>query len=134
MTVLIENKTWDIATLPEGKKVVGCKWIFMTKLAADGKMDRIQGKAAQGCIQTRGIDYQCRIESRFQKWYKEVEDWILYPYSVVSKKHDPWYLFRWNHVYCHIEMMLLRMQLVLYKTKLVSLYVVDCLCVVHTCT
>jgi len=40
MTALNDNKTWDIVLLPEGKKFVGCKWIFTTKLNANGNIDR----------------------------------------------------------------------------------------------
>lgn len=28
---LVKNGTWEIITIPEGKRTVGCKWIFSIK-------------------------------------------------------------------------------------------------------
>ena len=33
---LQENETWELVPLPPKRKLVQCKWIFRTKLAADG--------------------------------------------------------------------------------------------------
>jgi len=32
---LLSNKTWTLTPLPPGAPLVGCKWIFKTKLTAD---------------------------------------------------------------------------------------------------
>ena len=37
---LQKNKTWGLVHLPEGKKAVGCKWVFTVKQTLDGKVDR----------------------------------------------------------------------------------------------
>jgi len=37
---LQKNKTWELVHLPEGKKAVGCKWVFTVKQTLDGKVDR----------------------------------------------------------------------------------------------
>ena len=31
MQSLKKNKTWKLAQLPEGKKAIGCKWVFAKK-------------------------------------------------------------------------------------------------------
>jgi hypothetical protein len=55
---LMRNKTWELAMLPEGKKAVGCKWIFTVKQTPEGKIDRYKARlVAKGYSQTYGIDY-----------------------------------------------------------------------------
>ena len=36
MTALQKNRTWMLVPLPEGKRKVGCKWVFSIKHKADG--------------------------------------------------------------------------------------------------
>lgn len=53
-----QNRTWDIVSLPVGKNVVGCRWIFTIKYQADGTVERYKGRlVAQGFTQQEGIDY-----------------------------------------------------------------------------
>lgn len=42
--VLSENRTWEITTLPKGKKSAGCKWIFSIKYNADGSINRYKAR------------------------------------------------------------------------------------------
>jgi len=59
MEALEKNRTWDIVTLPQGKKTVGCKWVFSTKYKADGSIKQHKARlVAKGYTQTYGIDYQ----------------------------------------------------------------------------
>jgi hypothetical protein len=58
LKALQKNKTWALVVLPEGKKTVGCKWIFSIKYKADGSIDRYKARlVAKGYTQTYGIDY-----------------------------------------------------------------------------
>ena len=34
--LLHDNKSWELVSLPPGRKLVLCKWIYKTKKAADG--------------------------------------------------------------------------------------------------
>ena len=34
---LWKNATWELVSLPPGRKLVQCKWVFQKKVAADGK-------------------------------------------------------------------------------------------------
>jgi hypothetical protein len=55
---LEKNKTWELVQLPEGKKAVGCKWIFTVKHTPEGKVERYKARlVAKGYSQTYGIDY-----------------------------------------------------------------------------
>ena len=54
-----KNGTWNIMSLPLGKKPVGCKWIFMLKHKVDGMIDRYNARlVAKGYTQSCGINYQ----------------------------------------------------------------------------
>ena len=37
MNSLQKNTTWELVSLPPGMKLVQCKWVFQTKVTADGK-------------------------------------------------------------------------------------------------
>ena len=59
MEALMKNKTWNLVPLPEGKKTVGCKWVFSIKHKADGSIERYKARlVAKGYTQTYGINYQ----------------------------------------------------------------------------
>jgi hypothetical protein len=59
MEALLENDTWTLVPLPEGKKAVGCKWVFSIKHKADGSVERYKARlVAKGYTQTYGVDYQ----------------------------------------------------------------------------
>lgn len=55
---LEDNHTWNVMDLPKGKKLVGCKWIFTTKVNPYGSMARLKAiLVAKGYAQTYGVDY-----------------------------------------------------------------------------
>ena len=55
---LIENDTWGLVTLPEGKNIVGSKWVFKVKRDENGYIQRYKARlVAQGFAQTEGVDY-----------------------------------------------------------------------------
>ncbi|KAK9065205.1 hypothetical protein SSX86_016588 [Deinandra increscens subsp. villosa] len=58
MNALIKNDTWNKCLLPEGKKLVGCRWLFTIKYKPDVKIERYKARlVAKGYTQTYGIDY-----------------------------------------------------------------------------
>jgi hypothetical protein len=55
---LMENDTWDLVPLPKGRKLVICKWVYRTKYASDGSVERHKARlVAKGFSQVEGIDY-----------------------------------------------------------------------------
>jgi hypothetical protein len=36
---LMENDIWDLLPLPKGRKLVRCKWVYITKHASDGSLE-----------------------------------------------------------------------------------------------
>lgn len=58
LNALEANNTWKITSLPQNKKVVGCKWIYKVKYKSDGSLDKYKARlVAQGFTQTAGVDY-----------------------------------------------------------------------------
>ena len=54
----MENGTWDIVDLPEGKKAIGCGWVFKVKHNSDGSIERFKARiVAKGYSQRPGVDY-----------------------------------------------------------------------------
>ena len=58
MGALARNNTWEKCTLPEGKRPVGCRWVFTIKRRPDGTIERYKARlVAKGYTQTYGVDY-----------------------------------------------------------------------------
>lgn len=58
VTALEDNHTWDVTTLPPGKKAIGCGWIYSNKYRADGTIERPKARlVAHGNRQKAGRDY-----------------------------------------------------------------------------
>ncbi|MCO5563024.1 hypothetical protein L7F22_016660 [Adiantum nelumboides] len=59
MVALDVNDTWKLVPLPEGKKSIGCKWVYKVKHNADGSISKYKARlVAKGYAQTYGIDYE----------------------------------------------------------------------------
>ncbi|KAL9840999.1 putative RNA-directed DNA polymerase [Arabidopsis thaliana] len=51
-----QNKTWSVTSLPPGKNVVGCKWVFTIKYNSDGTVERYKARlVAKGFTQQEGF-------------------------------------------------------------------------------
>jgi len=50
--------TWKLTELPEGRKAVGCKWVFKVKSKPDGTVERFKARlVAKGYSQQPGTDF-----------------------------------------------------------------------------
>lgn len=59
MNSLMENQTWTLVDLPNGKKPLKTKWVFTVKRDTSGKLVRYKARlVAKGCSQQYGIDYE----------------------------------------------------------------------------
>ena len=53
------NHTWQLVTLPEGKKTIGLKWIFKTKVDQDGAIKKYKAwLVAKEYSQIHGEDFE----------------------------------------------------------------------------
>jgi Reverse transcriptase (RNA-dependent DNA polymerase) len=44
LTILAQNATWDLVSLPEHANTVGCKWLFKIKRKDDGSIERYNAR------------------------------------------------------------------------------------------
>lgn len=52
------NNTWQLVPREANSNIVGCKWVYKTKLKADGSLERLKAKLiAKGFSQQEGVDY-----------------------------------------------------------------------------
>lgn len=52
------NNTWEVTTLPPGRKAIGSRWVFKVKRGPDGKVLKYKARlVAQGFTQREGIDF-----------------------------------------------------------------------------
>jgi Reverse transcriptase (RNA-dependent DNA polymerase) len=59
LNALEKNETWKIVPLPNGKKHVGCKWVYKIKYHSNGTIERYKARlVAKGYTQTNRIDYE----------------------------------------------------------------------------
>jgi hypothetical protein len=55
---LMANDTWDLVPFLKGRKLVRCKWVYKTKYALNGSVERHKAQlVAKGFSQVEGIDY-----------------------------------------------------------------------------
>ncbi|KAJ8774987.1 hypothetical protein K2173_019991 [Erythroxylum novogranatense] len=58
LQALENNHTWELTTLPLGKKAIGSKWVFKLKYKSDGTIDKHKARlVAKGFNQVHGVDY-----------------------------------------------------------------------------
>uniref|UniRef100_A0A2N9GS34 Reverse transcriptase Ty1/copia-type domain-containing protein n=1 Tax=Fagus sylvatica TaxID=28930 RepID=A0A2N9GS34_FAGSY len=58
MHALHHNNTWTLVPRQPGMNVIGCRWIFKTKLHSDGSLERLKARlVAKGYNQREGVDF-----------------------------------------------------------------------------
>jgi transposase InsO family protein len=53
------NGTWELVDLPQGRKAIGCRWVFKQKRNAAGEVVRHKARiVARGFLQQPGVDFE----------------------------------------------------------------------------
>jgi len=69
LSALHNSGTWELVMLPSGKSIVGCRWVFATKVGPDGTNDRLKARlVAKGYTQIFGLDYGDYLFFPWQRW------------------------------------------------------------------
>ena len=54
-----KNKVWSLVDLPNGCRLIGCKWVFKTKCDSKGQVERYKARlVAKGYNQREAIDFK----------------------------------------------------------------------------
>ena len=54
----IRNRTWSLVSLPNGRKTIGCKWVFKVKENSNGTINKYKVRlVAKGFHQVAGFDF-----------------------------------------------------------------------------
>ena len=55
---LQDNETWELVPLPSKRKLVQCKWVYRTEVAANGSYIKYKARlVSKGFSQVQGVDY-----------------------------------------------------------------------------
>ena len=59
MNSIYKNQTWDLVSLPVGKKIITSKWVYKTKPGLNGDMEKLKARlVARGFEQQYGVDFE----------------------------------------------------------------------------
>ncbi|KAL6331587.1 hypothetical protein AAG906_011527 [Vitis piasezkii] len=74
---LEDNHTWKLVDLPQGKKVVGCKWVFAVKVNPDGSVERLKARLEEYekvcCLKKALYGLKQSPHAWFGKFSKEIQ-------------------------------------------------------------
>jgi len=58
LKALEDTDTWEIVSLPHGKKPIACKWVYKVKCRANGIIERLKARLLiKSFTQREGVDY-----------------------------------------------------------------------------
>ncbi|KAL0541072.1 hypothetical protein IC582_021103 [Cucumis melo] len=92
MTTIEKNGTWKMVDLPKGKNAIDLKWVYKTKFAADGSLEKHKARlVAKGHAQQHGINFEetfspvARFETvRVVLALAAQQQWSVYQFDVKS--------------------------------------------------
>jgi len=105
MQALENNGTWELVSLPPGKKTVGCWWVYVVKVRPNGEVDWLKARlVAKGYTQIYGLHY-CDTFSPLARItivqlflaMAAIRHWPLYQLDI-KKCLSPWW-FRGGNLY-----------------------------------
>ncbi|KAI7944584.1 hypothetical protein MJO28_010279 [Puccinia striiformis f. sp. tritici] len=93
---LFRHQIWTIELVPDGKRVMGARWVFVEKRSSDGKLIKLKARyVAKGYAQIAGVEFQ----DTFAPTATFVSLRLLL--TVAAKCHWPVYSFDFVAAYLH---------------------------------
>lgn len=92
LEALKKNQTWSLVNLPSRKRAIALKWVFKTKLKADGTIQKYKARiVAKGYTQEYGVDFEDTFSpvARFETIQVIMslaaqKEWPIYQFDVKS--------------------------------------------------
>ncbi|CAL5331407.1 unnamed protein product [Camellia sinensis] len=92
MRMIEKNHTWELMEKPQNRKIIGVKWVFRTKLNADGSVNKYKARlVVKGYAQIYGVDFSetfapvARLDTiRLLLAIAAQKDWKIYQLDVKS--------------------------------------------------
>lgn len=92
LRMIEKNDTWELVDRPQNRKIIGVKWVYRTKLNADGSVNKHKARlVAKGYNQVFGVDFSetfapvARLETiRMLLALSAQKGWKLYQLDVKS--------------------------------------------------
>ncbi|KAA0066378.1 retrovirus-related Pol polyprotein from transposon TNT 1-94 [Cucumis melo var. makuwa] len=92
MAAIEKNGTWKMVDLPEGKNAIGLKWVYKSKFAADGSLEKHKAHlVAKGYAQQHGIDFKQTLSPialfetvKIVLALEALQQWPVYQFDVKS--------------------------------------------------
>ncbi|CAL5403595.1 unnamed protein product [Camellia sinensis] len=92
MRMIEKNHTWELMEKPQNRKIIGVKWVFRTKLNADGSVKKYKARlVVKGYAQIYGVDFSetfapvARLDTiRLLLAIAAQKDWKIYQLDVKS--------------------------------------------------
>jgi hypothetical protein len=79
---IVKNDVWDVVPKPKEKSMVSSKWIYKTKHAVDGNIEKYKARfVARGFSQKKGIDYE-------EKFYSRGDIYLDQDYTLVGRNNE----------------------------------------------
>nr|KYP31214.1 Retrovirus-related Pol polyprotein from transposon TNT 1-94 [Cajanus cajan] len=89
LKMIEKNDTWELVDRPQHKQPIGVKWVYRTKLNADGYINKYKARMLLALIAQKGWKvYHLDVKSAFLNGYLQEEIFVEQPEEFQVKGHE----------------------------------------------